>query len=104
VTRHAFGEGAAYYIGTRPEERYTKALLERVCREAGIGPPLEAPSGVEVVRRRTEEASYLFVLNHNTEGVEVQLNGRVRDLLTGDEHDGSLTLEPLGVVVLEVGR
>jgi beta-galactosidase len=103
VTRHAFGEGAAYYLGTRPEERFTRLLLSQICREAGVTPPLEAPSGVEVVRRRTGDTSFLFALNHNTEAVEVHLDGRARDLLTGREHDGALTLNPLGVAILEEG-
>jgi len=30
VTRNVFGEGVAYYLGTRPEERYTKSLIQRV--------------------------------------------------------------------------
>jgi beta-galactosidase len=104
VTRHAFGEGAAYYLGTRPEERYTRLLLGHICRETGVSAPLEAPSGVEVVRRKTEKASFLFVLNHNAESAEVRLDGPVLDLLTGEEHDGALALDPLGVAVLEETR
>ena len=102
VTRHAFGEGAAYYLGTRPEERFTRQLLGQICREAGISAPLEAPPGVEVVRRKTEEASFLFVLNHNAQSAQVRLDGQVRNLLTGEKHDGALVLDPLGVAVLEV--
>ena len=55
------------------------------------------------MRRKTEGASFLFALNHNTEAVEVHLDGRARDLLTGREHDGALTLNPLGVAILEEG-
>lgn len=101
LTRNAFGEGAAYYLGTRPEEHYTKLLLERVCEEAGVEAPLEVPTGVEVVRRRTENASFLFFLNHNTGAAEVPLKEPARDLLTGSEHEGMLSLEPLGVAVLQ---
>jgi beta-galactosidase len=101
VTRHAFGDGLTYYLGTRPEEHYTRLLLGQICRETGVSAPLEAPSGVEVVRRRTGEASFLFVLNHNAESAEVRLDGPVRDLLTGRAHDESLTLVPLGVAVVE---
>jgi beta-galactosidase len=101
VTRHGFGDGVAYYLGTRPEEPYTKLLLERACREVRVEPPLEVPLGVEVVRRRTGEASFLFALNHGAHSAEVRLDGPVRDLLTGSEHEVLLTLEPLGVAVLE---
>ena len=101
VTRHGFGDGVAYYLGTRPEERYTKLLLERACREVSVQPPLEVPPGVEVVRRRTGEASFLFVLNHNDESVGLRLKGPGRDLLTGTDQAGELILEPMGVAVLE---
>jgi beta-galactosidase len=101
VTRNAFGEGATYYLGTRPEERYTNLLLERACEEAGVEAPLEVPTGVEVVRRRTENASFLFFLNHNAGAAEVPLKEPARDLLTGLEHEGMLSLEPLGVAVLQ---
>jgi beta-galactosidase len=101
VTRHASGNGTVYYLGTHPEERYTKEMLAATCREAGVEAPLEAPPGAEVVRRKTGEASFLFVLNHGVENLEVRLSQRARDLLTGTEHDGKLTLEPMGVAVLE---
>ena len=41
VTRNVFGEGAAYYLGTRPEERYTRSLLQRAWEEAGVRPTAE---------------------------------------------------------------
>jgi beta-galactosidase len=69
VTRNVFGEGAAYYLGTRTEERYTVPLLERVCEEAGVRPTVEVPTGVDAVRRKTESASFLFLLNYNEESV-----------------------------------
>ena len=62
--------------------------------------PIEVPSGVEVVRRRTENASFLFFLNHNAEAAEIQLKERAHDLLTGSEYEGKLSLEPLGVAIL----
>ena len=104
VTRHAFGSGVAYYLGTRPEERYTKLLLERICEETGVRPPLEAPPGVEVMRRKSKEASFLFVLNHKPEPTEVRINGSARSLLSGEEHDKVLRLGPLDVAILEEAR
>jgi beta-galactosidase len=101
VTRNVYGEGAAYYIGTRPELRYTKAFLQRVCGEAGVIPAAEVPPGVDAVRRRTEDASFLFLLNHNNETVEIRLPNPGRDLITGTEHDSNLVLDPLEVAVLK---
>ena len=101
VTRNEFGGGPAYYLGTRPEERYTKSLLRRVCEEAGVRPTAEVPPGVDAVRRKTEAASFLFLLNHNEEAVEVSLPNPGLDLLTGKEHSSNLILDPLEVAVLK---
>jgi beta-galactosidase len=101
VTRNVFAGGAAYYLGTRPEERYTMSLLQRVYKEAGVRPTAEVPSGVDAVRRKTEDASFLFLLNHNRETVEIGLQNPGRDLLTGTEHSSNLVLDPLGVAVLK---
>lgn len=101
ATRNAYGEGAAYYLGTRPDEAYVRTLLSRALGEAGVEPPLEAPPGVEVVRRRGEGGSFLFVLNHAGKPSEVRLPGVARDLLTGREHEGLLRLAPLDAAVLE---
>jgi beta-galactosidase len=101
VTRNVFGEGVAYYLGTRPEIRYTKSLLQRVCHEAGVKPTADVPPGVDAVRRKTEDASFLFLLNHNQEVEEIRLPNPGRDLLTAKEHDSKLILDPLEVAILQ---
>ena len=100
VTRNTFGDGVAYYLGTHPDARYTKAFLRSVCAEAGAKAPLRVSSGVEVVRRRAGDASILFVLNHGEETIDVELEGAALDLLTGAERGGTLRLEPFGAAVL----
>ena len=100
VTRNAFGEGTAYYLGTRPEGRYTEMLVLTACERAGVSPTIQAPPGVDAVRRRTEDASFLFLLNHNDGAVEVRLPVTGRDLLTEKEHHSTLILDPLGAAVL----
>jgi beta-galactosidase len=101
VTRHAFGQGAAYYLGTWPDESFMDVLLARVCREAGVHPTLEAPAGIEVVRRVRGERSFLFVLNHTRETRDVHIGGRHRDLLTDALHAETISLDPYGVVILD---
>lgn len=102
ATRHEYDNGTAYYLGTRPEEAYTARLLLQACHKAGVKPPLEASPGVEVVRRKGGGRSFLFLLNHNEEEVTVALDGYgAVGLLTGDSHHSGLTLEPLGVSIIE---
>ena len=99
-TRNEFGRGAAYYLGTSAEVSYIQTLLQTVCGRAGVSPTIQAPPGVDALRRKTEDASFLFLLNHNDEAAEVRLPVPGRDLLTDKEHDAMLTLDPLEVAVL----
>jgi beta-galactosidase len=101
VTRNPFGRGVAYYLGTRPEMRYMRSLLQSVRGQVGVRTTLDAPPGIDAVRRRTEDASFLFLLNHNDSAVEVELSQPGRDLLTGANYDATLTLEPFEVAVLQ---
>jgi beta-galactosidase len=72
-----------------------------VCDEADVRPTAEVPPGVDAVRRKTEAASFLFLLNYNEEALEVGLPNPGRDLLTGKEHSSNLALDPLEVVILQ---
>ena len=102
ITRHPFGEGAAYYVGTRStEDFYTEFIRDRL-REAGIRQRLPVQDGVEVTCRENEKAEYLFILNHNSIAAAVKDVPEGVDLLTGRKAEaGSLTLPPKGVCILK---
>ncbi len=103
ITEHAFGSGRAIYIGTRLGQEAMGALLGRLCAAAGVMPPVSAPPGVEVVRRRTEDGRTLwFVLNHRPELVTVTLPVAGVDVLTGAEVATAIALEPFGVSIVQV--
>jgi hypothetical protein len=53
------------------------------------------------VRRKTEAASFLFLLNHNQQAVEIRLPNPGRELLTRTEHDSQLILDPFEAVILQ---
>ncbi|MCS7464557.1 beta-galactosidase [Paenibacillus doosanensis] len=103
VTRHTFGQGKAYYVGTQAEAGFTSGLIGAILGEAGVQAPLEAPAGVELsVRRGADGARYLFALNHNASAVQAELpEGRFADLISGRELAGSLELAPNEVVILQ---
>ncbi|WP_020667317.1 beta-galactosidase [Amycolatopsis nigrescens] len=67
VTRHRFGDGVAYYLGTRPDPASMAAILAMACEAAGVEPALPgAPAGVEAtVRHSADGTRWLFLLNHN---------------------------------------
>ena len=104
VTRHAFGQGVACYVGTRPDAAGMAALLERACRDAGVAAAFAAPAGVEAVRRQTETATLLYLLNHRAEAVEIVLDQDGVDLISGQELSGRLTLGAHGVAIVAGGR
>ncbi|MCX4649898.1 MULTISPECIES: beta-galactosidase [unclassified Streptomyces] len=92
----------ARYLSTLPEPPALRSLLEDVAAEAGVRPPLTGlPAGVEAVRR----GELLFLLHHGRDEVTVALpdDTTYRDLLTGAEHSGSVTLGRFGVAILALG-
>ena len=100
VTEHHFGKGRAIYVATRPEQALINSLVGGLLTGLGVAPPLEAPAGVEVTRREGEGRSYTFVLNHSSATVEVLLPSAMRDLITGESCEDTLTLPALGVAIL----
>jgi beta-galactosidase len=98
VTRARVGAGSAWYVGTELADDARATLLSLVLEEAGVGPVLAGlPAGVEAVRRRSPDASYLFLLNHTGEDVTAEASGT--DLLTGTAAN-RLHLPAGGVAVL----
>jgi beta-galactosidase len=103
IARNAFGNGQAYYVGTRPQSAYLNVMLRGICAESGIIPLISAPAGVECLLRQNDTASYLFVINHTDAPVQVDLKARSGiDLLTGNAVAGVTTLAPLAALVIEV--
>ena len=76
-------------------------LLAQVCHDASVCLTLEAPVGIEVVRRVRGERSFLFVLKHTCARCDVHIGGRHRDLLMGSLHAETLALHPYGVTILD---
>ncbi|MER7165887.1 beta-galactosidase [Micromonospora sp. NPDC000207] len=97
VTRHPYGSGVAWYVGTRLDRAGTARLVARLVTESGVQPPVPSPSEVEVVRRRTDGQSWLFVINHTEQDVTVEATGT--DLLTGRTHDPEVTV-PAGEIAV----
>ncbi len=102
ITENGLGEGYAYYIATCPEQDFLRHFYRTICADCGIQPVLQGPEGVEVRRRRQEDRSFIFILNHNEEVSYVELGeGDYRDLLTDQHHSGNLPVRGYGVRILE---
>jgi beta-galactosidase len=96
ITRHGFGEGVAWYVSTCLAGADLARLLGAVCEEAGVSPvaPGTQP-GVELVRRRADGQSWLFVINHSQQAATVAASGL--ELLTSTPVSGALAV-PAGAV------
>lgn len=101
-TRNSFGRGKAFYIASDPEERFIRDFARYICDEKGIKAPLDAEEGVEITQRHKAGREFTFVLNHNDHAVSIDIKQyRFKELLSGEEMGGKLTLEPKGVAILE---
>ena len=104
VTKHEFGSGTAYYVGTRLDQASMSRLLHSVWTEAGVEPELDAPAGVEVVRRMIGNRSILFLLNHHPGAVDVPLAQAGANLVDGSQvHAGLFRVGPYGAAVIREG-
>ncbi|MBI1379392.1 MAG: beta-galactosidase [Frankiales bacterium] len=101
VTRHPLGEGVAWYVATRTDAATTARIVGRVVAEAGVVPVTATVPGVEVVRRRSDDRSWLFVLNHTDSAATVAAEGL--DLVSGEHVAGSVTVPAGGVAVVREG-
>jgi beta-galactosidase len=103
ITRNAFGDGQAYYVGTALNKDALKSLAVHIAVTSGVQSVLPAaPSGIEaMVRRSPSGVRLLYVINHNSESVTIDLPaGEFGDLLSGCKFSGSISLSGNGVAIL----
>lgn len=91
VTKHAYGQGTAYYIGTSPEFDFVKKVLSSLCLEKNI-PVYSLPEGVEMCRREKNETVYTFLMNHGNSPAEVELQEEYWDFFTHKTVSGRVSL------------
>ena len=96
ATRHSYGEGEAFYLGTLPDRVTLRGLVAEACGRAGVEFRTDVPPDVELVRR----GEYRFVISHLDREVEVDLGGKRRDLLSSEIVGPGVVLGPRGVLVL----
>ncbi|MDI6942988.1 beta-galactosidase [Microbacterium sp. JZ70] len=98
ITRHRHGAGTGWYISTRLDAEGLRAVLTDVYADAGVVAS-STPDGLEVVRRRADDRTFLFAINHRDDDVTIDAVGR--ELLTGATASGSLVVPAGGVAVIE---
>ena len=105
VTRNAYGDGVAWYAGTRLDPASMRVLMDRVRGEADISPLVDGlPEGVQTTLRVGEDgARYLFLLNHGETEATVPLPWPGHDLLSAASggETPQVRLPARGVAVIE---
>jgi beta-galactosidase len=103
LTVNRYGQGQAYYITSRNDERFLDDFYGALSAELRLRRSLDAdiPGGVSAQLRTDGEHEYVFLMNFNAEPASIDL-GRAAytDLLTGSPVGGQITLDTYGVMVL----
>lgn len=101
VTVHSYGNGKAYYIGTRMEEEDLIKFFTQIWSECGIKEK-ELPEGVEYLTRTAEDGStFDFYVNYDAMPVTVQLSKDGTNLLNGEAVSGKVEILPFNAVVVK---
>lgn len=102
LTKNAYGEGTAYYIGTEPDDDFLKDFAAALCKEKGICSLYPAADGVEITNRISDKASVVFVINHNEEEAWVDFGEeRLVSYLTDEEVTGKAVIASRDIMVLK---
>lgn len=104
ITVNAYGQGKAYFIGTRQNAEETEKIVNAIAARAGVHKIIaaEPPQDVKVLSRTDGNHEYVFITNYALENRSVALDsGEYTDLLDGKTYTGSVTLEKYGVKVLK---
>jgi beta-galactosidase len=97
VTRHAVGDGVAWYVSARLPLDSAERIADRLIDELALPRVVEASAGIEAVRRRTADGDVLFLINHSDADETVVASGQSLLDDTSFEHK---TLVPAGGVVV----
>lgn len=103
LTVNEFGNGKAYYIGTRSDEAFYDKYLGDICRELDIHAVAEVPEGIEATVRYNENGEFLFLLNNSVEEKEIVLTKAGTDLITGNSYGEkeTVTLQKYDVAIIQ---
>jgi beta-galactosidase len=106
VTSHQYEKGQTYYIGGRLEDQFHRDFYNEIINRLGIEQAAEVKhaKGVSVQTRKSSESDYMFVMNFTEEQQPVTFESQVKDVVTGEEITGELTLEKYEVRVVEKKR
>jgi beta-galactosidase len=104
LTVNSFGEGKAYYIAARTENRFLDDFYSKLIDDNCLMLALESklPEGVTAQLRTDGEKRFVFLMNFSEEEKNVALSGaEYTDILTGEILRKQVLLAPYGARVME---
>ena len=103
VTSNQYEKGNSYYIGARLDEQFHRDFYNELIKDLSLEPvfPVKHGKGVSVQARQGQESDYVFVMNFTEEVQPISFESAVKDLVTGEEINGELTLEKYEVRIVE---
>ena len=104
VTSNRYEKGQAYYIGARLEEQFHRDFYQGLISNLSLKPvlPIAHGPGVSIQVRQDEGANYAFVMNFTEQEQSVSIDAAAKDLVTGEDLSGELTLAKYEVRILAV--
>ena len=103
ITVNTFGKGRAVYFGAAGCADLVADYLRALLLGAGLQ-PLCLPDRTFVIERKNKTASFTFILNMGEVPQELDPGIRGTDILAGREVAGSITIEPLEILIVQDGK
>ncbi|OXS77824.1 beta-galactosidase [Domibacillus enclensis] len=103
VTSNSHGQGKAYYIGGRLQDDFHRDFYQSLMNELALAPAVavQHEKGVSVQVRQSKDKNYIFVMNFTEEAQTVAFEEAVKDMETGEELAGEVTLAKYEVKIVE---
>jgi len=92
ITRNRYGAGDAYYICADFEQGFYDEVISKIVMGTDMELPLkEVPAGIEVTSRKSEDNTYVFIQNFNSDAVDIKLDLDNTEIILGDYSDGKIS-------------
>lgn len=97
-----YGKGKALYYGSAFTEEAVRVFLKNLNVISPYKEIIKLPETMEIAVRRKDDKRYLFVLNYSSHADEITFYRPVKDMFTGNDIHGSLTLNGYYTLVVEL--
>ncbi len=103
ISRHKYGKGEVILLGAMSDEAGYKKLVSLALEDAKVE-GMKTEGTLVVIPRSGEDEKGMIVIEAGYQEGEIALEGRMTDLLTGNEYEGNMKVEPYGVYVLKAEK